>query len=264
MLGPAHVPAAGQRVEYERLMTWAVFQPGEGSSCSSGALVVRDRRAAGTPRPSARCWTLSALPWRAWQIDSQLPRLDDASQPSPTSPWCGAIRTPYRDAHRRAPCWWSRSRRPRMPPTEYKFSLYARAAIAECGFIDVRQDCVEIHREPSVTAARYGWRYRSVETLRPPRGAAVVAPGVSIRSRPAASNPIDGRNLFTFSTTGDEHVQRPRRHPRPRSDQYEAGLLHPDARVVGRRRHQDRSARRRARRTALSECEARTRGSSCC
>ena len=66
---------------------------------------------------------------------------------------------------------------------EYKFSLYARAGIPECWLVDVVNEAVEVHREAAMsTAARYGSRYRSVETLRPPAAIhPLVAADTSVR-----------------------------------------------------------------------------------
>jgi len=64
---------------------------------------------------------------------------------------------------------------------EYKLGLYARAEIAECWLIDVVDERVEIHRKPEASpGAAYGWRYRSVETLRPP---AEIVPRVDRHAR---------------------------------------------------------------------------------
>ena len=67
-------------------------------------------------------------------------------------------------------------------PHAYRDAHPSRAAlvveIAETSYrTDRDYDAVEIHREPEASsAARYGWRYRSVETLRSP---AVVRPLVA-------------------------------------------------------------------------------------
>ncbi len=56
----------------------------------------------------------------------------------------------------------------------YKTSLYARAALPECWIIDLVHEAVEVHRDPEQSPdALHGWRYRSVQVLRPP---ATVAP----------------------------------------------------------------------------------------
>ena len=65
---------------------------------------------------------------------------------------------------------------------EYKASLYARAGIADYWIVDLVHNTLEVHREPEASpAALYGWRYRSVETLRPPATVTpLTAPGRSI------------------------------------------------------------------------------------
>ena len=174
------------RVEYERLIDLGVFQPGERLELLDGALVVREPQ--GSRHAAAIRKVLDALRAAfgdAWQIDSQLPlALDDASQPEPDVSLVPRDPDAYRDAHpSRAVLVVEIAETSYRTDREYKFSLYARAAIAECWLIDVVNDSVEIHREPEVSpAARYGWRYRSVETLRPPAAVRpLVAPGVSIR-----------------------------------------------------------------------------------
>jgi hypothetical protein len=71
-------------------------------------------------------------------------------------------------------------------PHAYRDAHPSRAVlvveIAETSYRTDRE-CVEIHREPEVSsAALYGWRYRSVETLRSPAVARpLIAPGTPIR-----------------------------------------------------------------------------------
>jgi Uma2 family endonuclease len=52
---------------------------------------------------------------------------------------------------------------------EYKAGLYARAGIAEYWIVDLRRYTVEIHRQPEASPADiFGWRYRTIDVLRPP------------------------------------------------------------------------------------------------
>jgi hypothetical protein len=52
---------------------------------------------------------------------------------------------------------------------EFKTSLYARAGVPECWIIDISRAIVEVHRAPGPSeAARYRWRYASLEALQPP------------------------------------------------------------------------------------------------
>jgi len=64
----------------------------------------------------------------------------------------------------------------------YKTSLYARAALPECWIIDLVHETVEVHRDPEQSPdALHGWRYRSVQVLRPPAAVApLIAPARAI------------------------------------------------------------------------------------
>jgi Uma2 family endonuclease len=174
------------RVEYARLIDLGVFQPGERLELLDGALVVREPQ--GSRHAAAIRKVLAAL--RAalgdtWQIDSQLPfALDDATQPEPDVCVVPCDPDAYRDAHpSRAVLVVEIAETSYRTDREHKFSLYARAAIAECWLVDVVNDAVEIHREPEVSpAAPYGWRYRGVETLRSPAAVRpLIAPDTPIR-----------------------------------------------------------------------------------
>ncbi len=168
------------RVEYERLIDLGIFRPGERLELLDGALVVREpqgsRHAAGIRKVLD---ALRAALGDAWRIDSQLPlALDDASQPEPDVFVVPHDPMAYRDAHpSRTVLVVEVAETSYRIDRTYKFSLYARAGIAECWLVDVVNNTVEIHREPEASPeALYGWRYRSVETVRPP---AVVRPLVA-------------------------------------------------------------------------------------
>ena len=65
---------------------------------------------------------------------------------------------------------------------------------------------------------------------------------------PPPSAARDGRICYILGHGRPHHAQGPRRNSRARPDPVRSRpFLHPDAGVAGRRRHQDRSARRRAR-----------------
>lgn len=168
------------RAEYERLVALGVFRPGERLELLDGQLLVREpqgSRHAGTIRR-----VLAALR-RAlgdtWQIDSQLPfALDDDSEPEPDVAVVPGDPGAYLDAHpSRAMLIVEIAESSYRIDREYKASLYARAGIADYWIVDLVHDAVEVHRDPEASpAAHYGWRYRAVETLRPP---ATVAPLVA-------------------------------------------------------------------------------------
>ena len=174
-----------KRVEYERLVELGVFQPAERLELLDGVLVVREpqgtRHAAGIRRVVA---TLHAVLSDVWQIDSQLPiALDDDSEPEPDVAVVAHEAGDYRDAHPSEPqliveITESSYRIDR----EYKASLYARAGVRDYWIVDVLHGVVEALREPEESPdAPYGWRYRSVVTLRPPATVTpLVAPASTI------------------------------------------------------------------------------------
>ena len=179
------------RVEYERLIDLGLFSPDERLELLDGALVVREpqgnRHAAAIRKVVA---ALRAALGDAWQIDSQLPlALDDASQPEPDVSVVARHPHAYRDAHpSRAVLIVEIAETSYRIDREYKLSLYARAGVPECWLVDVVNDAVEIHREPEAApAARYGRRYRGVETLRPP---------ASVRPLVAPDTPIPVSDLW--------------------------------------------------------------------
>jgi Uma2 family endonuclease len=174
------------RVEYERLIDLGLFKPGEHVELLDGALVVREpqgSRHAAAIRKGVDA--LRAALGDGWQIDSQLPlALDDASEPEPDV--CVVPRDPhaYRDSHpSRTVLVVEIAETSYRTDRECKVSLYARGGIAECWLVDVVNAVVEIHRQPETSpAARYGWRYRSVETLRPPAAICpLIAPDRPVR-----------------------------------------------------------------------------------
>jgi Uma2 family endonuclease len=169
------------RAEYERLVELGVFEPGERLELIDGLLVVREpqgsRHAAAIRRMLA---VLHRTLGDAWQIDSQLPlALDDASEPEPDVAVVPRDPGAYRDAHpSRAVLVIEIAESSYRIDREYKASLYARAGIEEFWIVDLLHEAIEIHRQPQASpAARYGWLYRSVQTLRAP---ATVAPLIAL------------------------------------------------------------------------------------
>jgi Uma2 family endonuclease len=165
------------RVEYERLVDLGVFQPGERLELLDGALVVREpqgaRHANAVRRVAA---ALRRALGDAWLIDSQLPiALDDLSEPEPDVAVVPGTLDTYRDAHPSRPVLIVEvAESSYRIDREYKASLYARAGVADYWIVDLVHEAVEVHRQAeSSPAARYGWRYASIQTLRPP---AAVAP----------------------------------------------------------------------------------------
>lgn len=165
------------RVEYERLVALGVFQSGERLELIGGELLLHEPQ--GSRHATAIRRVLAALRRTlgdAWQIDSQLPfALDADSEPEPDVAVVPGGPGSYRDAHpSRAMLIVEIAESSYRIDREYKASLYARAGIADYWIVDLVNEVLEVHREPEASPdARYGWRYRRIETLRPP---AAVAP----------------------------------------------------------------------------------------
>jgi Uma2 family endonuclease len=165
------------REEYDRLIDLGVFRPGERLELLDGWLVVREPQ--GTRHSTAIRRVLAVLRRTlgdVWQIDSQLPiALDDLSEPEPDVSVVPGNPDSYRHEHPSRPLLIVEvAESSYRIDHEYKASLYARAAVPEYWIVDLVRETVEVHREPEASAAaRYGWRYGRVDTLRPP---AHVAP----------------------------------------------------------------------------------------
>ena len=166
-----------KRVEYERLIELGMFQPGERLELIDGLLVLREpqgSRHAATIRRALEALRGALGP--EWQLDSQLPiALDDDSEPEPDVAVVPRDPRAYRDTHPTRPVLVVEvSDSSYRVDHQYKTSLYARAGVPECWIIDLVHEAVEVHRDPEASAdSPYGWRYRSVQVLRPP---ATVSP----------------------------------------------------------------------------------------
>src|SRR5439155_22894484 len=91
---------------------------------------------------------------------------DSVAQPEPDV--CVVPRDPhaYRDAHpSRAALVVEIAETSYRPDRDYKFSLYARAGIADCWLVDVVDEAVEVHQRATVgvtgAARRRDWRRSS-------------------------------------------------------------------------------------------------------
>lgn len=174
-----------KRVEYERLVELGVFQPAERLELLDGLLAVREPQ--GSDHASGIRRVLDALRpalGASWQIDSQLPiALDDDSEPEPDVAVVPRDAGHYREAHPSRPVLIVE-----VADTSYridrwyKASLYARAGIGEYWIVDLKNERLEVHRDPAPAPnAVHGWHYRSLAARH--RGTSVTplcAPDVSI------------------------------------------------------------------------------------
>lgn len=174
-----------KRVEYERLIELAVFQPGERLELLDGLLAVREPQ--GSRHAAAIRRVIEALRrafGEAWQIDSQLPiALDDDSEPEPDVSVVPRDRDRYSQRHpSRVLLIVEVAESSYLVDRNYKMSLYARARIADYWIVDVARDSLEVHRDPEASGdAVLGWRYGTVETFRRADSIrALVAPEVTI------------------------------------------------------------------------------------
>ncbi len=173
------------RGEYERLIELGVFRPGERLELLDGQLVVREPQGS---RHAATIRRVIAALRRAlgdeWQIDSRLPlALDDDSEPEPDISVVPHDPNAYRDAHpSRAVLIVEIAESSYRIDREHKASLYARAGVVDYWIVNVGGGALEVYRDPEASPeALYGWRYRSVATLRPPAIVApLIAPGAAI------------------------------------------------------------------------------------
>jgi Uma2 family endonuclease len=160
-----------RRPEYERLVDLGVFI-GERLELLDGLLVVREPQ--GSPHAAlvGHIGQVLALAFGAgWHPRLQAPlALDDDSEPEPdiavvagthrddigAHPTTAALIVEIADSSLRL-------------DRRLKAGLYARARLSDYWIVNLVQAVVEVHRDPRPDPATlYGWRYRSVEALRPP------------------------------------------------------------------------------------------------
>ena len=171
-LPPTEMLRRWTRDEYDRLVHLGAFHAGERLELIDGFLVLREpqgaRHAAGIRRVLA---ALRHALGSEWQIDSQLPlALDPTSEPEPDVSVVAGDAGSYRDAHPSRPLLVVEiADSSYRIDHEFKTSLYARAAVPECWIVDLPRSVVEVHRNPEQSeTAPYGWRYSTVDALRPP------------------------------------------------------------------------------------------------
>ena len=158
------------RLEYDRLIEKGVFGTEDRIELLGGALVVREPR--GSPHAMGIRMAEEALRRvfaAGWDVRGQLPvALDDDSEPEPDiSVVPGSFRD-YRHGHPpRAVLIVEVAESSLSLDRTLKGSLYARARVPEYWIVNLVDRALEVHRDPVAdAAARYGWRYTTVATLR--------------------------------------------------------------------------------------------------
>lgn len=158
------------RLEYDRLIEKGVFGTEDRIELLGGALVVREPQ--GSPHAMGIRMAEEALRRvfaAGWDVRGQLPvALDDDSEPEPDiSVVPGSFRD-YRHGHPpRAVLIVEVAESSLSLDRALKGSLYARARVPEYWIVNLVDRALEVHRDPAAdAAARYGWRYTTVATLR--------------------------------------------------------------------------------------------------
>lgn len=175
-----------RRVEYERLVEAGFFPPGDRVELLGGHLIVAE------PQGSAHFAAIRAVEealrsvfGRGWEVRAQGPlALDDDSEPEPDVAVVPGSFLDYRLQHPSRPVLIVEvSESSLILDREHKGSVYARAGVADYWIVNLVGRVLEVHREPTLdSAAPFGWRYRSVETLGQERSIAPLAlPDLSLR-----------------------------------------------------------------------------------
>jgi len=177
-----------RRVEYDRLVELGMFE-GERLELLDGLLVVRE------PQYSPHATTVGLVGdvlgvafGAGWHVRSQLPlALDDDSEPEPDAAVVAGARRDYVNAHPSTAALIVEVADSSLRlDRRFKSRLYARAGLAEYWIVNIVDGVLEVHREPYREAdERDGWRYRSIEVLRPP---AMVTPLAAPHARIAVAD----------------------------------------------------------------------------
>jgi Uma2 family endonuclease len=175
------------RVEYERLVDRAVFQPGDRIELVGGQLVVREPQ--GSPHAVAVRLAEDVIRvafGSGWEVRGQMPvALDDESEPEPDVAVCAGSPRDYLAGHPSRPVLLVEVADASLAfDREHKDSLYARAQVPDYWIVNL-VDVLEVYRDPAPSAdAPYGWCFSTrrslgatdtVSPLRAPRARISVA-----------------------------------------------------------------------------------------
>jgi Uma2 family endonuclease len=160
-----------ERVEYERLVDLGAFE-GDAVELVGGHLIVAE------PHGTYHASSISAVDYAVraalppgWIVRVQLPMsLGDDSVPEPDLAVVQGRPADYREAHPAGAALVVEVAESSLHfDRRDKGGLYARSAILDYWIVNVADRVVEVYRDPVPDGtAVYGWRYRSVTTLRAP------------------------------------------------------------------------------------------------
>jgi Uma2 family endonuclease len=167
------------RVEYEKLVDLAVFQPGDRVELVGGQLVVREPQ--GSPHTVAVRLAEDALRsafGSSWEVRAQMPvALDDESEPEPDVAVCPGRPRDYLAGHPSRPVLVVEAAQTSLAfDREHKGSLYARARLPEYWIVNLVDRVLEVYRNPVLSAdAPYGWRFSTLLQLGAPDSVSPLA-----------------------------------------------------------------------------------------
>jgi Uma2 family endonuclease len=176
---------AWTRGEYDRLIEIGALAEDESIELLGGQLVVREPQH--SPHATAVRLVDEALRrafGQGWDVRCGLPvALDDESEPEPDVCVVAGGPRDYRDEHPARPALIVEVALTSLEMDRgLKAALYARAGIADYWILNLREQRLEVHREPvSDPGATHRWRYARIELLDGSRTvSALSAPGARI------------------------------------------------------------------------------------
>jgi len=157
------------RAEYDRLIEIGVFRPGDPVELLGGELVVAEPQS--SPHYTAIGLVEEALHaafGAGWLIRQQGPiALDDQSEPEPDVAVARGTLRDYSHEHPARPVLVVEVAVSSLAlDRQHKGSLYARAGLEDYWILNLVDRVLEVYRQPVAdTAAAFGWRYGSRQTL---------------------------------------------------------------------------------------------------
>ncbi len=169
-----------QRAEYDRLVSLGVFE-GEPIELIGGQLLVAEPQGAyHASAVTSVDYALRAILPPGWIVRLQAPvSLDEESEPEPDLVVVPGRPGEYRESHPTRPALAVEVAESSLEfDRERKGSLYARAGIQDYWIVNLLDRSLEVYRDPLPDPSGfYGWRYRSVTSLRPPASVIPLAFG---------------------------------------------------------------------------------------
>jgi len=157
------------RLEYDRLIEAEFFRPDDRIELIGGHMVVKEPpyspHAAAIMRVHR---ALSSAFGAGWSVRMQMPlALDDESEPEPDISVVPEDPDDYEDGHPTTAALVVEVALSRLGfDRKHKSSLYARARIADYWIVNIPDQRLEVHRDPTPNAAAtFGWRYAGTPAL---------------------------------------------------------------------------------------------------